>query len=47
MKHQEMVSPKNPTVGNVPLPDHDEVWISIARLKNNKVAGADSLPAEL
>ncbi|XP_049315624.1 uncharacterized protein LOC125779109 [Bactrocera dorsalis] len=32
---------------DVPLPDHEEVRIAIARLKNNKAAGADGLPAEL
>ncbi|XP_050339414.1 uncharacterized protein LOC126765720 [Bactrocera neohumeralis] len=30
---------------DVPLPDHEEVRIAIARLKNNKAAGADGLPA--
>ncbi|XP_049304006.1 uncharacterized protein LOC125776321 [Bactrocera dorsalis] len=32
---------------DVPLPDHEEVRIAITRLKNNKAAGADGLPAEL
>ncbi|XP_054089770.1 LINE-1 retrotransposable element ORF2 protein isoform X1 [Zeugodacus cucurbitae] len=32
---------------DVPLPDHEEIRIAITRLKNNKAAGADRLPAEL
>jgi len=31
----------------IPPPSHDEVRIAIQRLKNNKAAGADGLPAEL
>ncbi|XP_060665754.1 uncharacterized protein LOC132798055 [Drosophila nasuta] len=32
---------------DIPLPSHDEVRVAIMRLKNNKAAGADGLPAEL
>ncbi|XP_054081972.1 uncharacterized protein LOC128919982 [Zeugodacus cucurbitae] len=31
----------------IPLPDHEQIRIAITRLKNNKAAGADKLPAEL
>jgi sorting nexin-29 len=31
----------------VPIPSHTEVEVAIKRLKNNKAAGADGLPAEL
>ncbi|XP_050337863.1 uncharacterized protein LOC126764111 [Bactrocera neohumeralis] len=40
-------SPIDDDGADVPLPDHEEVRIAIARLKNNKAAGADGLPAEL
>ncbi|XP_049316314.1 potassium voltage-gated channel protein Shal isoform X2 [Bactrocera dorsalis] len=43
----EPVTPIDDDGAGVPLPDHEEVRIAIARLKNNKVAGADGLPAEL
>ena len=48
--HRESEDPDTPIVDDgivVPLPDHDEVRIAITRLKNNKAAGADGLPAEL
>ena len=32
---------------DIPPPDYDEVITAISRLKNNKAAGADGLPAEL
>ncbi|XP_054743445.1 uncharacterized protein LOC129248051, partial [Anastrepha obliqua] len=32
---------------DVPPPSHAEVRVAIQRLKNNKAAGADGLPAEL
>ena len=31
----------------IPPPSHDEVNVAIMRLKNNKAAGPDRLPAEL
>ncbi|XP_049301820.1 LINE-1 retrotransposable element ORF2 protein isoform X6 [Bactrocera dorsalis] len=40
-------SPIDDDGADVPLPDHEEVRIAITRLKNNKAAGADGLPAEL
>lgn len=32
---------------DIPPPRHHEVRVAIKRLKNNKAAGADGLPAEL
>ncbi|XP_049316710.1 uncharacterized protein LOC125779404 [Bactrocera dorsalis] len=43
----ELDSPIDDDGADVPLPDREEVRIAIARLKNNKAAGADGLPAEL
>ena len=31
----------------IPLPSHNEIRVAIQRLKNNKTAGPDGLPAEL
>ena len=31
----------------VPLPSHEELKVTIMRLKNNKATGPDDLPAEL
>ena len=31
----------------IPLPSHNELRVAIQRLKNNKAAGPDGLPAEL
>ncbi|XP_051858122.1 uncharacterized protein LOC127565084 [Drosophila albomicans] len=46
----EDYDPRNPIYGTdieVPIPSHIEVKDAIQRLKNNKSAGADGLPAEL
>lgn len=46
----EDVFPETPFANDgidIPPPDYDEVCLAIRRLKNNKAAGADGLPAEL
>ncbi|XP_054082672.1 uncharacterized protein LOC105219245 isoform X1 [Zeugodacus cucurbitae] len=40
-------SPIDDDGADVPLPDREEIRIAITRLKNNKAAGADGLPAGL
>ena len=40
-------NPINDNGVEIPPPSHEEVKVAIMRLKNNKAAGSDGLPAEL